>query len=506
MKNSKVKSNTKSNSNSVLIIILAVCAIVGLIVTFVKFFEDSDRKYSYTNVYFTFEGSADGQTPGGKTFDVNLIKDESVVEEALVSLGLNDKYTAENIVNSIVIEGVYSDSVASQILSYISLLDFSGSSSYTLSSYHATQYNIKLYNDFDKNISDDDMSSLLNAIVDSFEKNFSINYAFVWEGDIINLGTNDYSQQLDVIEERISQISRYAGELYLLDQSNLVGNTGFDDIYIRVNALADSELPRLRAYITMEGLTKDSNRLITQYYYEIEALQISLKNQKERLANVESLLDSYEKNEVIYISTGDTLTKIDGNSSQTYDWLVAERKEIADSIAEINTNIEGYQLKINDIVGDSETAETEPDVQDTDAEAETTAGDLSDDVQTEVDAETEAETETETEKETEAEAETTAGESEIYEFDVAYLEKSIDSLKENIDSIESDFSEMLTAYNSSKINSTSMKIADVAVDKKQVVSGAFIKAVIQYAGPFVALGVIICIVIIIIRKVRKAKV
>ena len=50
----------------------------------------------------------------------------------------------------------------------------------------------------------------------------------------------------------------------------------------------------------MSNAEKDVARLLSQYQFEIRDLSIQLDKQQARLKRVEALLESYEKNEVIY--------------------------------------------------------------------------------------------------------------------------------------------------------------------------------------------------------------
>ena len=65
---------------------------------------------------------------------------------------------------------------------------------------------------------------------------------------------------------------------------------------------------------------------------------------------MDRLIASYDKNDIIYLSSTDSLTKIDGNSSETYDELVSQRKEVSDGITQIITRINNYNLLMEDLL------------------------------------------------------------------------------------------------------------------------------------------------------------
>ena len=163
---------------------------------------------------------------------------------------------------------------------------------------------------------------------------------------IYNFEDYDYLQQLEIMEEVMQQQSRYALEVDDLLPHFSKDGQGFNDISVRMNSLIDNDVVNLNATITINALTHDIARLITQYQFEIRDLSNNLEKKTEQLERLNKLIDSYEKNEVIYLSTSDTLTKIDGNSSETYDQLVKARKSVSDDITEIESKIKTYQIRV----------------------------------------------------------------------------------------------------------------------------------------------------------------
>ena len=225
-------------------------------------------------------------------------------------------------------------------------------------------------------------------------------------------------------------------------------------------------------------------RLLTQYQYQIQDLNNQLTQQQERLKQLDTLIASYDKNEIIYLSTTDSLTKIDGNSSETYDELIGSRKEVADQITAINTRITNYQLRISDLMKETENAKTAQ------TKAEEKAEELAE------------ETVQLSEEEIAAAA---AAAQEAAARKTAALETSIDQLVARRDEVTADFQKLLDAYNEREINDGTVTVINQKYETPKLVSGAFAVKVIKTAGPLCALGFIACMILLIISRRREEK-
>ena len=236
--------------------------------------------------------------------------------------------------------------------------------------------------------------------------------------------------------------------------------------------------------MTLNALTKDPDRLSTQYKFELRDLNNRLSRRKQQLASLDTLIDSYEKSEIIYISTAESFTKIDGNSTQTYDALVDLRKAIAAENTATGSKIAAYRLKLTDLIGE-ETTDNKDDASD----------------KTDADTKDAGENDTETETTTEPEKQTISAESLKAEREA--FEAEIKTLSAKCDSVSSDFSAMVKAWNASKLNELSVTVSGQKYNAPKLVSGDFIKAAIQTAGPIVVLAVIVCLGMIIVYKKKQ---
>ena len=488
-----MKQGRKINWLKTTILVLLACGVAGLGLAVALFFGNAAPTYASATLVLTFDGAADGIAPNGVAFDVRDITLDEVISEGLKGASLEGKYTPEQVRPDLVVSGVYPEDMAKQVMHYESLLNFTANRELTIGDYHPTTFSIRLYNGFDKSLSKDQLSSLLQSILDAYRARFAKVYAFGLDTDnaLFALEDYDYPQQLQIIEEQLDTMSAYALELYEHDPAFRLNGAGFNDISVRLNTLIDSNISRLNAELTINALTKDPARLLTQYQFEIRSLNNQLEKQTQELAKLDKLIDSYEKNEIIYLSTTDALTKIDGNSSETYDTLIAHRKDVADGITDINYQIATYKLLLSDLVTE-ETPEPEQTASQP-SDGETAAGDEGTSSAETVAAMTDEELAAAA---AEAELATNARREQ--------LEAPINALLSESDAILSDFKAMIEAYNSEKINDLTVAVTQFKYYAPRLLSGSFIKQAIKTAGPIVALGFMVCVALIIVSRRKES--
>ena len=460
------------------IFILVICVVIGLILSVVLYMQDKVPATATGSIQLSFDSAAEGIAPNGAKFSPDDILNESVLNNALKATGLDATYTADQIRSSITVNGVYPDNIVKQITSYDSLLDFTTSREFNMKKFSPTQFSVALNNQFDPEINNADLGSLLQSILQSYKDYFIANYSFGYSvsayNDLFDLSTYDYPQMLQVIGLDMSQVVQYATELYEKDPTYRYAGKGFNDIYIRLQNLIDNDLARMNANLTMNALTKNNERLLMQYECEIRDRENELERKKAELANLEKLLASYDKNEIIYLSTSDSLNKIDGNSSETYDQLVDNKKEVADRITALKIEINDYRLKMDDLKQNgivSAQITTLPESSETDGSGTLSAILPEEPVTLDKTAQ------------------------------IATLEKDIESVLQTKNAILADFADQLNAYNREKLNDGTVVTTYKKVNVPSLISGAFIIRCIKTVGPFFAIGLMICFIL----KLRDEK-
>ena len=456
-------------------LVLIVCLIAGLGLSFFRFKNAHYRTCAYSKIQFSFDGAASGIAPNGEMLDINDLRSDAVIGEALASAGMEGRYTVDQIRDQMEIKGNYPADINEQLMNYESLLDFSANRGLSLSSFHPTLFTVSLYNDFDESISRADLEKLLQCVMASYEAYFNKVYS-------INLGSTeisydlseyDYPQQLTILSHFMEQSLGYAEQLYDKAPTFIHNGISFNHIYVRLNNLIDNDVASLNANITMSAAAKDTSRLLTLYQYEIRSLSNKLEKQNECLKNLDNLIASYDKNEIIYLSTADSLTKIDGNSSETYDALVSMRKDVSDGITQIIVKRDQYYLLLNDLMKGS-------------SEQDLTAVSLTELSQEELESIV-----LPTDKDTEQKRNA--------------LNASIELLVEKYRAVMDDFSKLVAAFNTQLINESSLQIVGKGYSAPKLVSGAFASTVVKTAGPVFCVGLMICLVIIIADRRKKEK-
>ena len=461
--------------------VLVVAAIIGLILSVILFNRNPERTYASATIQFSFNGAGEGKAPNGYPFDVNGIYSEEVLKNGLEESGLQDKYTTEDISNNLTIIGVYPENIVKKMTEYNSLLDANAEQQAAMADYHATLYNTTLYNDFDPTISSDTLTTLLNNILKAYRSYFMKTCALSLQrtDPISNLGEYDYPQQLMAIGEAADQQSRFAQEMAERAPDFRKDRKGFDDIVVSYTNLK-SDIDRLDASITLNSISKDRERLQKQYEMELRTLNRELECSQEELKRIEELVASYEKDGIVYVSTSGALQKVSSNASDTYDKLVARRKELTDSITTINADIAKYQALLDDMTRNTGSSRTT--------------------------AQTKTETTEET-KETDEETVSTAVELTAAELNQlkTQTEKQLETLTAKKDKVTSDFRAMLDAYARQEINESTVSVSGLKYKAPSILSGAFLTKAIKTTGPIVVVALMVCLVFLIISRRREEK-
>lgn len=544
MSKNSVKTSKTDNKKSLPVLwrriigILCAALVVGIIVSFVTFFKSQSADTISVSLQMSFDGAADGIAPNGYRFDVTELLSDEVLEKALKASALDSKYTAEELRKCITLSGRYPKDIVNQTMSYDSLLNFTANRELTVDKFHPTQFTITMSNASSSEMTKPQMEKLLKNIMAAYKEYFATVSVMgrPGESEPFELAEYDYTQQLEIIERRIEIMMEYATELYTKEPSFRSNGTGFNDIAVRLNNLVNNDISRISAKLTLNALTKNPERLLSQYRYELKNLNNQLDAQSKVMKLIDEMITAYEKSEILYISSADALTKIDGNSSETYDSLIEARKEIADSNTKLSTRKEDILLKLQDLLGgvDSNVVvnnnseflnreeSQEPGENDDTTDANTDGeGDTADagngetantgttdngnngsdggngdggDGNIDITSWTDEQIVAALRKA----AENSAGQRES-------LEKEISTLVDRCDEVTKDFNAILEAWNSEKINDLTLEVGKYAYVRQGVISSAFIRNGIKRTGPFVALAMIISLIMIISANAKEEK-
>ena len=448
------------------LIVLVACGLIGVVIAAVQFGKEAGHNNASASIQFSFDGAAEGKAPNGYPFDVSGFTTDEVLEAALEASGLTGTYTADEIRENLTVTGDYPDKIVEQMTTYVSLLDQEAESLATVYDYRATQYNVVLYNGFDKSISSSGLTELLGNIMTAYRAYFTKTYAVNLDREdaIANLAEYDYAQQLEAISESAAQQSRYAGELAEMAPDFKQNKKGFGDIAVKYQSL-NSDIDRLNATITLNAVSKDRDRLKKRYEMEIRSLNIQLESLTEEQKRITEQAAAYDKDGIIYVSANGELSQVGSGASATYDKLVEMRKDVTDRIAETNAKIALYQARLDDMTGA--------------AARQRTAG----------------------------EGEDAAAVEQLNLKERKKLQNTVEAkitaLTEKKDAIVDDFAAMLDVYAAQEINERTVLVTDPLYKTPKLLSGTFVVKVIRTAGPLCALGFIVCLCGLIISRWRR---
>lgn len=510
----KTKKKLHSLRNAVLIIFL--CAVIGLALTWFSFQKEGKRCFASSTLSFTFDGAAQGEAPNGYRFDANGLLAEEVISAGLSASDLTDRYSVEEIRKNLSVRGIYPDDLISQMTSYESLAESTVSQQLMYSDYHPSSFEVKLYRDFDTTLPQEQVKSLLDNILTSYKEYFARVYA-MGDVDAVDIGILqdlDYFQQLDTLEVELNQAARYASEMADKEPTLQIDGKGFSDISLQFEKRVQSEISALNATMTMNSLSKDLDRLYSMYEFQAKELQNQINIQTQRLDNLDELITSYGKTGVIYLSTSDSLNKVDEQSSKEYDKLVNERNEVSSQIATLNNRMETVQKKLERLQANA--GETTDAIEKADDEVK--RGSTSSTYEKEEGSKNVTEEESSISDETELDVidsvleqanatleavDEANGSADISEEsnrrNTASLESGIDRLVAKGNETIASLTNLIHAYNEREISDLTIRTSPVRyIDSMK--SSAFISRGIKVAGPICSIGVILSLLMIIAAK------
>ena len=478
------------------VIFLLVCALASLILSAVLFKTNPDRTGASASVEFTFKGAADGLGPNGSPFNMSGINTDEVIQKALETAGLSEKYTVEQIRDNLIVSGVYPENIIEQMTKYDSILNGNNNEQVKALDYHPTLYTVSLYNDFDTSIPEQQLKNLLSEILSGFRSWFNQVYSVSMtdSGTLSDFSAFDYTHQLTMIRESASQQQRFAQEMAQKEPAfrteeacgQLEKNSGFDDAVALYTSLLDNDVSRAEAMVSLYALSKDREQLKAVIENQIRSLNNELKEQTEELSQLEKLVSDYVKDDILYVSTSGALQKVGSTASQTYDALVTRRTELTEEISQTKTEILRYEQQLADFSAKATQKQETVEAAKTTETAETAT------IETAVEEAKEA-------KETKPLTE------EEYKAYLELIEKRIASIQEKLSAASADFNAMLEAYNRKNLDEKAVSFTEVKYDTPKYFSGAFFKRVLKTAGPICALGLMACLVYVIIVQAKSGK-
>ena len=308
-------------------------------------------------VSFTYNGIEKGLDPAGNTFDANSLKNPTVIEGALASLGM-EVDELESIRKNISIIGFVPEDAYQRITAYRNIYETASSGNLAAAqamldvSYFPTQYKIT-FNYGKTGLSRSDSVDVLNAMLAEyrsyFYKQYGFNQTLGTAVPAVDYKNYDYAEQIDLFGDTLTTLEKYLKDLANDDtnlfRSNETGYT-FNDLYRAAQTIESIDLDRISSLITVNNITKDKNASIAYCNYRIEDLERRSTSLKERLSTIEDSIAKYEKDTILIFGNG-----TDGNdtsysqASEEYDKLINQRVTTSTELADTKQKIEFYKSR-----------------------------------------------------------------------------------------------------------------------------------------------------------------
>ena len=434
------------------LLVLICVGVIGLVWSIVDFkVTNKFLSYSYEIIQFNYDGASDGKDPNGNPFNpIDFLTDE-VISYGLTLSNLDNTYDASKVREFITIENVVPKNIVKEIDSYDSILkDSSDMRNITSSDYHPIRYRFVLYHGLDKKLSKNALNELLANIVkaygESFYSTFKRSFELANYDEIYSVDNDDYIYQVEVYTNKINLLSSSASDLYNKHVDFNVDNKSFKDIVLKCDQILSSDITRINSIIVLNALSKDIDRLKDYYNCKIEMLNYDKVKYTSDLTAVTAQINDYEKDSTFYVGTGDSIIKVDSNSSATYDALLAKQIETSERIAKINIELTNCQSILADIDA---------------ATGDDSAKDL--------------------------------------------VESYITKLENDYNTLEASYKEMMGKYNEKYITTGSVSATTVRYQSSSLVSTSFIARFIKICAPLELVALLGVCIYWMLREIKKNK-
>ena len=426
--------------------------VVSLVASIVDFKGVNPQlSYSSEMIQLNYNGASKGLDPNGNSFDaVNFMTDD-VIESALAASNLSgEKYELERVKQYIAIENVVPKNVVKEINSFESVKAGDATSTIKSSDYHPVRYRFVVYQELDNGLSAKSLNEFTSNLVKEYRAKFTSTFQKAFDKDayneLLDFDSYDYSYQTQLLARKINLVNSYANELYNYHKEFTVDDKAFNYITDAASRLSAS-ISSIDQIVTYRAISKDPAKLKDYYDYRLKELGYEKDKYTTDLANVNQQIADYQKYENTVIGSGETVIEVPGNSSETYNALLAKKLEIESALANVNT-------QIDDIT----------------------------ELRARVDTVTQA--------------------------DKDNVESRINTIKTAYEELEQEFIDMLGEYNTTYIGKKAVAYSKVTYQSSSLFSSTFIVHAIKIAAPImltVMLGIAIFYLVRVIRKEREVK-
>ncbi len=339
---------------------LVAAIVVGILIPVGTAVFSADQHKNLTAlVSFNYDGIEKGLAPDKTQFDINTIKNPSVIQAALKSLDL-PLDSLESIRKSITIEGVIPENAIDRITMYKSVYEqgnLNAGEKMLETSYFPTQYRLT-FNYSSSGLSGKDAVAVFDRMLTTeyreyFFKSYGFNRALGSAVKALDYSAYDYAEAVDVFNNTMSKMSEYVDTLSSEDttrfRSTKTGYT-FADLSDSISTLKTVDLDMISSYITVNNVTKDKNSLIDYYNFRIETLMRERSVAMDNLNTVNNAIETYQQSVTIIYGDGQDPQQYTQGSAE-YDNLFKRKIDAQNTVSSKTQQINMYQQRVNALKG-----------------------------------------------------------------------------------------------------------------------------------------------------------
>jgi len=406
-----------------------------------------NKEFSYASevLQFDYDGASDGKDPNGDPFNAVDFLSDDMISKSLETTGVSAEI--EKVRTYLTVNNVVPKNIVKEIEAYASVTD-GDQGTITSNDYHPVRYRFSLYSDL--GLSESKTKELLGNIVDTYCDEFYKAYMMSFDKEtydsVYSAEECDYIYQAQVFTNKLDILMNYAENLYEKHDDFKSDNGTFRDLYNKCRELVNTDVSKIRNLITLNALSKDLPRLKDYYTFKIQRLNYDKNKYQSDLNSVSAQLSTYTKDSTVFVSNGETIVKVESNSSETYDALLASQINLSNNIARVNTEINEYNAILADINA-------------------------------------------------------TTGTEEEYALVKRYLAK----LGTDYENVENVFVSLLEAYNQKYVSKGVISKSNISYTSGSIISASFIVRCIKIAAPIMLATMLGISIYYLIRAVRKEK-
>jgi hypothetical protein len=339
-----------------LIFWLVTAILAGILIpVFFALFTADQHKNLTALISFNYSGIEKGLAPDGGKFDVNSVKNPSVIEQALTELNL-PLDSLEDIRKGISFEGITPQDAIDRIIVYQSPYEqgnLKAAEAILETTYYPTQFKVTFNysaSGLTGNQPVDVFNKILTCYSDEFFKKYGFNEALGSAVTGMDYETYDYPEQIDLFESSLTTLQNYISALSSSDttrfRSTVTGLT-FADLSESIHTIRSVDLTMLSSEILMNTVTKNKPALVDYYTHRIEVLTREAAVAQAEVEAVNSAIANYQLGSVVvYGDSGQGGLQYNTNSDE-YDKLFDRQVNAQKTLASKKEALKDYQKRLN---------------------------------------------------------------------------------------------------------------------------------------------------------------